>query len=89
MVPRVELPPATPPTAQVTAVLKLPVPATVAVHWEVALVWTDVGTQAAATDVMVGAAVTVIDAEPDLAALAVLVAVIVTGLVVGTALGAV
>jgi hypothetical protein len=70
-------------------VLKLPVPATVAVHWEVALVWTDVGTQAAATDVMVGAAVTVIDAEPDLAALAVLVAVIVTGLVVGTALGAV
>ena len=54
-----------------------------------ALVWTEVGTQAAATEVMVGAAVTVIDAEPDLAALAVLVAVIVTGLVVGTALGAV
>ena len=54
-----------------------------------ALVWTEVGTQAAATEVMVGAAVTVIDAEPDLAELAVLVAVIVSGLVVGTALGAV
>jgi hypothetical protein len=62
----------------------------VAVHCEVALVWTDVGTQAAATAVMVaGAAVMVMVYEPDLAVLAVLVAVMVTGLVAGTAAGAV
>jgi hypothetical protein len=89
MVPRVELPPATPPTLQVTAELKLPVPATVAVHCEVAPVCTEAGTQAVVTDVMVGGAVTVMAADPDLAVFAVLVAVIVTGLVAGTALGAV
>ena len=60
-----------------------------AVHCEVALVWTDVGTQAAATEVMVGAAVMVMVAEPDLALLAVLIAVMVTGLVAGIAAGAV
>jgi hypothetical protein len=77
-------------TAQVTVVLKLPVPATVAVHCAVAPVWMEVGTQAAATEVMVGvAAVTVTLAEPDMAVLAVLVAVMETGLVAGTALGAV
>jgi hypothetical protein len=62
----------------------------VAVHCEVALVWTDVGTQAAETEVIVaGAAVMVMVYEPDLAVLAVLVAVMVTGLVAGTAAGAV
>ena len=62
---------------------------TVAVHWDVALVCTEVGTQAAATDVTVAVAVIVTFAEPDLAVFAVLVAVMVTGLVAGTALGAV
>jgi hypothetical protein len=60
------------------------------VHCEVAPVWTEPERQEAATDVMVAVeAVTVIEAVPDLAVLAVLVAVIVTGLVAGTALGAV
>ena len=63
---------------------------TVAVHCEVAPVCMDVGAQTAATEVMVAVdAVIVTDAEPDLAVLAVLVAVMVTGLVAGTAAGAV
>jgi hypothetical protein len=61
----------------------------VAVHCEVAPTDTEVGTQAAATEVMVGGAVTVMVADPDLAVLAVLVAVMVTGLVAGMVLGAV
>jgi len=59
------------------------------VHWDVALVWTDVGAQAAATDVMVGTAETVTAAVPKTAVLAVLMAVMVTGLVAGTVAGAV
>jgi hypothetical protein len=79
MVPRVELPPATPPTLQVTAVLKLPVPATVAVHCEVAPVCTEVGTQAAATEVMVGGGgFRVMAAEADVPGLATLEAESVT-----------
>jgi hypothetical protein len=80
MVPSVEFPPATPPTLQVTAVLKLPVPATVAVHCEVALVWMDAGTHAAATEVMVGGGggTRVMAAEADVPGLALLVAVSVT-----------
>ncbi len=80
MVPSVELPPATPPTAQVTEELKLPVPATVEVHCEVAPVATDVGLQATVTDVMVGAAggLSVMAAEADVPGLALLVAVSVT-----------
>ena len=59
-------------------------------HCEVVPVWTEPERQEAATDVMVAVeAVTVIEAVPDLAVFAVLVAVIVTGLVAGTALGAV
>ena len=88
MVPSVELPPAIPPTLQVTVETKFPVPVTVAAHCEVVLIVTEVGVQAAVTAVMVGA-VMVTEAEPDLAVFAVLVAVIVTGLVVGTAVGAV
>ena len=62
---------------------------TVAVHCEVAPVWTDVGAQAAVTAVMVAVVVMVTLAEPDLAVLAVLVAVMAMGLVTGTVLGAV
>lgn len=54
-----------------------------------ALVWTDVGAQAAVTAVMVAVVVMVTLAEPDLAVLAVLVAVMAMGLVTGTVLGAV
>ena len=61
-----------------------------AAHCEVAPVWMDAGTQAAATEVMVGvAAVTVTLADPDLVVSSVLVAVMETGLAAGTALGAV
>jgi hypothetical protein len=80
MVPRAALPPVMPPTLQVTAVLKLPVPATVAVHCDVAPVCTEVGTQAATTEVMVGGGggFRVMAAEADVPALALLVAVRVT-----------
>jgi len=62
----------------------------VAVHWEVAPTDTEVGTQAAATEVMVGVAeVRVTLVEPDLVVSSVLVAVMETGLFAGTALGAV
>jgi hypothetical protein len=60
-------------------------------HCEVSPVCTDVGAQDAATDVMVGGtagAVTVTLAEPDLVVSWLLVAVTLTGLVAGTALGA-
>jgi hypothetical protein len=60
------------------------------VHCEVNPVCTEVGTHDAATEVMVGeAAVSVMEAEPDLVVSSVLVAFTVTGLVAGTALGAV
>jgi len=89
MVPSVELPPATPPTLQVTAEEKLPVPVTLAEHCEVPVVTTEVGVQVAVTAVMVGGSVTVTEAEPDLVVSWVLMAVMVTGLVAGTAVGAV
>ena len=67
MVPRAELPPMIPLTLHVTAVLKLPVPITVAVHCDIEPVGLEAGRQAAATEVMVGvAAVTVTLYEPDL-----------------------
>ena len=79
MVPTVELPPWTPPTLQVTAELKLPVPVTVAEHCEVAPVCTEVGVHDAATDVMVGAGgVSVMVADPDFELSVTLVAVKVT-----------
>jgi hypothetical protein len=53
MVPSVELPPATPPTLQVTVKAKLPVPVTLAEHCEVPPVLTEVGVQEAVTAVMV------------------------------------
>jgi len=62
------------------------------VHCEVFPVCADAGAQDAATDVIVGGtagAVTVTLAEPDLVVSCVLVAVTLTGLVAGTALGAV
>ena len=65
-------------------------PVTVAEHCEVCPTWTDVNVHMAATEVMVAeAAVTVICADPDLVVSWVLVAVIVTGFVPGTAAGAV
>ena len=88
MVPSVELPPAMPPTLQVTVEAKLPVPVTLAAHWEVLPVTTEVGVQVAVTAVMVAATMVTV-AVPDLAVFAVLVAVMVTGLVAGTAAGAV
>ena len=89
MVPTVELPPATLPTLHFTVELNAPVPVTVGVHCEVAPVWIETGLQATVTAVMVGAgAVIVTLAEPDLVVSWVLVAVIDTGFVVGTALGA-
>jgi hypothetical protein len=90
MVPTVELPPTTPPTLQVTAELKAPVPVTVAAHCEVNPVCTVVALHDAETDVMVAETeVSVIDAEPDFVASSVLVAVTDTGFVPGTAPGAV
>ena len=90
MVPTEELPPAMPPTLQVTVEAKLPVPLTLAEHCEAPVVTTEVGKQAAVTAVMVGAGtVMVTEALPDLVLSWVLVAVMVTGLVVGTVAGAV
>ncbi len=90
MVPRVELPPASPLTDQVTAVLNAPVPATLEEHCAVLPVVTEVGEQMTLTAVMVAAgAVMEMVAEPDLVVSWVDVAVMVTGLVVGTVAGAV
>jgi hypothetical protein len=75
----------------VTALLKLPVPITVGVHWLVAVVCacSVVGAHDTLTDVMVGAAVIVTLAVPDLVASSVEVAVIVAEPDVGTVAGAV
>jgi len=90
MVPSVALPPAMPPALHVTVEAKLPVPVTFAEHCEVPVATTETGAQTTATAVMVGAgAVTVMEAEPDLVESCVLVAAMVTGLVAGTAVGAV
>jgi hypothetical protein len=76
----------------VTAVLKLPVPFTVAEHW---LVWVVcpacrvVGLHDALTDVTVGAAVIAMLAVPDFVPSSVEVAVIVAEPDVGTVVGAV
>ncbi len=88
IVPTAELPPAMPPTDHATVEVKLPVPVTLAEHCEVLPMATEVGVQDAVTAVMVGA-VMVMEAVPDLAVFAVLVAVIVTGFVAGTVAGAV
>jgi len=59
-----------------------------AVHCEVVAIAAELGVHVAVTAVMVGA-VMVTEAEPDFAVFAALVAVMVTGLVVGMAAGAV
>jgi hypothetical protein len=80
MVPTVELPPATPPTLQVTAELYAPVPVTVGVHCDVSPVCTEDGVQDTVTAVIVGAAggLRVIVAVADCAGLVTLVAVSIT-----------
>jgi hypothetical protein len=64
-------------TDHVTAVLKLPVPATVAAQADVCVVRIDAGLQATETEVIVGGTVTVTVAEPDLVVSCVEVAVMV------------
>lgn len=72
--------------AQLTAVLKLPVPCTVALHCAVAFALTVAGVQLTTTEVMEDAAApTVTEAVPDLVASCVLVAVTVTVLAVAGA----
>jgi hypothetical protein len=53
-------------TDQVTAVLKLPVPVTFAVHVDVCVVRIEVGAQVTVTDVIVEEPFTVTGAEPNL-----------------------
>jgi len=62
-------------TDQVTAALKLPVPATVDVQVDVCVVRIDAGEQATETEVIVGGTVIVTVADPDLVASCVDVAV--------------
>jgi hypothetical protein len=90
MVPTAELPPAKPFTDQATAVLKLPVPRTLAEHCEVLLTWTDAEAQATDTEVIVGGGgVMAMFAVPDFVWSATLVALTTTVAGEGTADGAV
>ncbi len=92
MVPRVELPPASPLTDHVTAVLNAPVPPTLEEHDTVPPARTELTEQVTVTAVIVGdevPAASVMTAEADLVGSALLVAVRLTVEPLGMELGAV